>query len=320
MERDQAGSFTAQGGTGPITDVCSLTTHLEMYKVDRTFRFTTPDYYDPSREDSSAPFTLSPISEIGSGNPIVSRVLLQSKYFLEGIPQSKETDGSAALTLLHRCKEHLLICEAAYIKVASEIESVIADIEANPIPVGRSINPFPHVTGLEKECDNFLLNVNRTIRQTCELANVFFNLDRMHSNFDALVKALDPIIKESPYLKFLKQHSEHVKMLIEMRNFLEHPKDIRTVITNFSYIPGKGIAPPVWHLSTEKPVRIKESMFSTLNFMIALVEESLIHLVIHNALPSLRIEVVPIAWEDSDKAKPFKYDYRIFFLTQPDKS
>jgi hypothetical protein len=61
LPRDQGGKFEITEGTGPIRAMISTGEHLEIYKVDKTFRVETPEKIDPGPQ-------LPPIRTYVSGN------------------------------------------------------------------------------------------------------------------------------------------------------------------------------------------------------------------------------------------------------------
>src|SRR6266508_202381 len=97
-------SMELQGGTGPITAMCSCGEFLEIYKTDKTFRVQDPDTFDPGATNDNAPWLASPVADVGSSNIIIARVLLQAQEILRGAPIARQVDIEGTLQLLHRCK------------------------------------------------------------------------------------------------------------------------------------------------------------------------------------------------------------------------
>ncbi len=147
LPRHGAGSMELQGGTGPITSMCSCGSFLEIYKQDKTFRVQTPESIDPDETNPNAPWVASPVADVGSSNLTVARVLLQAREMLDAAMFDEELDKEAVILHLHSCKEMLLACERLATRLAGRIDEIIKQITEQGISRdnhGRGLNPFPH--------------------------------------------------------------------------------------------------------------------------------------------------------------------------------
>jgi hypothetical protein len=185
LPRHAAGSVELKEGTGPVTTTCTCGNFLEIYKVDKTFRIKTPETIDPAETNPNCPWIVSPVSNVGSANPIVARVLLQGREIMEAAMLEGDVDKEMVVKKLHACKEVLVTCENVAQKVATHISRIVDEINAKGISKdkgGRALNPFPQVPNLEADCATFLVQANRTIRLICELPSLFLSLERADSN------------------------------------------------------------------------------------------------------------------------------------------
>lgn len=285
LPRHGAGSMELQGGTGPITSMCSCGSFLEIYKQDKTFRVQTPESIDPDETNPNAPWVASPVADVGSSNLTVARVLLQAREMLDAAMFDEELDKEAVILHLHSCKEMLLACERLATRLAGRIDEIIKQITEQGISRdnhGRGLNPFPQVQDLDLDCGAFLTQANRAIKLICELPALFIQLGKTDSNFDHLSKRLsDTLGEESPISFFVRENAGGVRYLIELRNFHEHPRKIKTVIENFRVLPDGQIQAPVWYLEgqgTVEPHPIKEEAAATVNFIRDIAEIFFIHL------------------------------------------
>lgn len=211
-------------------------------------------------------------------------------------------DKDAAVAKLHACKESLLACEKVAARLASNVDTIVAQIAEHGVARdnrGRGMNPFPQVLDLDLDCGAFLIQANRSIKFICELPTIFVALDRTDSNFDHLSKRLSELLGEtSPIATFVRENADPVRYFIDLRNFHEHPKQVRTVIENFRVMPDGQIRAPVWYLdsgSTVDPHPIKEEAAAAVEFLRDLAEILFIHLLMHrvsNKFPFF-IEQVP---------------------------
>ncbi len=313
MPRDRGGSIEITEGTGPIRAMLSTGELLEIFKVDKTFRIETPETIDPERTNPNAPFAIRTVQNVGTSNRIVARVLLQGDQLLNFVlmPQDQMT---AIRKRLHECKELLLRAEASAAQVCSNIEAIeekIRLIGINPaVPPLQDSRVFktPHVENLESDCSNFLVEVNRAIRVISALPSQFIPLEKADNNFDHLGKTLAQKIGEHEVVtKFVKAAARDVCRLVEMRNYLEHPKGKKTIINNFQLLPDGKLCPPTWHLSDEPPVPIANDMSAMIDFLIEVAEELLIHLVIYHGRERMTFNVQEIALDQMDRDFPLKY-------------
>lgn len=314
LPRHSAGSFELKGGIGPITAMCSCGEFLEIYKVDKTFRIQTPESIDPQETNPDAPWVASLISDVGSSNSIVARVFLQGYEILQAAAFDGELDKDAIAKHLHSCKETLLACERMAETVGGHIDRIVADINERGIPKdnhGRGLNPFPQVPNLDTDCGTFLVQANRAIKLISELPQLFISLDRLDSNFDHLAKRLGTIVGEdSPLVRFVRDNALVIRYLIDLRNFHEHPKNIKTIIQNFHVIPSGVIQAPIWQLvgtGDQEARPVKDEMHAAIVFLIQVAEAMLIHLVMHRISPQFSFVVEEIPDEQVDPKLPMKY-------------
>ena len=102
--RYQAGGFQLKEGTGPITGMQSCGKFLEIYKKDKTFRVQTPESLDPEQTNENVPWVATPVADVGSANPIVSRVFMQASDILSAAIFQTEVDTDSLRSELHSVK------------------------------------------------------------------------------------------------------------------------------------------------------------------------------------------------------------------------
>ncbi|MBU0485158.1 MAG: hypothetical protein KKB30_11690 [Proteobacteria bacterium] len=311
LPRHAAGSFTLKEGTGPITAMCSCGEYLEMYKKDKTFRVRSPESIDPEETNPNALWVTTPVDDIGSSNPIVARVFLQSIDMLNFAIFDSEIKKEEVIAKLHSCKELLVSCFKVATKVSEQIKQKISEIESKGIEKdnhGRGLNPFPHILNLEDECGTFLVRLNRAIKAICELPSLFFQLDRTDSNFDYLGKRLEGKFgSEFILTKFVQDNAETVRYLIDLRNYHEHPGETKTIIENFSLTPDSKIQIPMWGLSSGELRSIKEEMFGSVNLLMEVAEIMFIHCIMGTVSKKFPFIIERIPEDKVEKDKPIYY-------------
>jgi len=304
-------SFELKEGIGEITAMCNCGEFLKIYKVDRTFQVKSPQSINPQETDPNAMWIASPVADVGSGNPIIARVLLQGQEILKAAAFDRNIDKAAIIRQLHSCKELLLASENIAHRISASIDSIVHQINSDGLSMddnGRAINPFPQVPDLDVQCGAYLNQVNKVIKLICELPRLFISLERVDSNFDHLGKSLEKGIgNNSPLTVFVRKHADGIKHIVDLRNYDEHPKKKRTVIENFRLLPSSGIQVPVWHLSDEAPRSIKEEMIAANLFLREMVETMLILLVMHCVTRKFPYVILTGADAQIDEKIPIKY-------------
>ncbi len=312
LPRHAAGSFELKEGTGGITGMCPCGQFLEIYKIDKTFRIQSPESIDPEQTNPNALWVTTPVSDIGSKNPIISRLLLQGHEILKAALFDREIDKEVVLLLLHTCKENLLACDKVAKKVAVEVDKIILKIQTEGVATeknARGLNPFPHISDLTTECDTFLTKAKRAIKSICELPKVFFALPTEDNNFDSLATSLAPILEhDDPLLKFVTSQTTSIKQIIELRNCQEHPKKHRkTVIENFRLTPDTKIMVPQWYITGDKATPIKEEMGEIVSYLLEIAETMLILLVMASVKKELPFVIEKIEDSNINPDAPIKY-------------
>lgn len=99
--RYQAGGFELKDGTGPITGMQSYGNFLEIYKKDKTFRVQTPESLDPEETNENVPWVATPVADVGSANPIVSRVFIQACDILSAAILKSDVNKDDLIVELH---------------------------------------------------------------------------------------------------------------------------------------------------------------------------------------------------------------------------
>ena len=312
--RDAAGSFELLEGTGEITDMVSCGDFLEIYKRDKTYRATSPETVDPDRTNPSAPWLLSPVSDVGSAHPIVARFFIQGVEMLQAGKLRKLDEVLPATKHLHACKETLLECDSLANAVVARIDALVSEIQRSGLsrePGGRGFNPFPAVESLEGDCGAFLIRVNRAIRQISGFPHLVLELDRPDSNFDRLQKRLSGLLGESaPFPTYVRENSARIRQLVELRNYDEHPGEKRTRIKNLHVLANGDIQEPTISLEGgDDPAAysIRSVLVGVVAYLLDVAEAVVIHSVFNGLSGRLPFVVQRIPDSEVDESRPVRH-------------
>jgi hypothetical protein len=171
------------------------------------------------------------------------------------------------------------------------------------------------VNDLELDCGALLIHANRCIKLICDLPTLFLALGRTDSNFDHLSKRLSQTLSsESPVTAFVHDNASRVRYLVELRNFHEHPMQVKTVIKNFRVLPDGQLQVPVWYLEGRaqvEPHPIKEEALGIVAFLRELAEIMFIHLLMHRVSTKFPFFIEQVPDEKIAPDLPVRYKLSI---------
>jgi hypothetical protein len=260
---------------------------LESYKVDRTFRMQSPDNIDPDRTKPDVPWSWRITDDVGAANPIVGRVFIQCAAALQN-KTLRRGDAEKIKVALHTCKEDLRNCERAFLRLTTEYEQLLQQVQsAGGVRIERRVvNNLPQISNLEHDVTIFLTSAKRALQSIAELLNEFYGTTISNARFDrgkTQLKAAPHPPKE--VLDVLEQFTPMIERVLHLRNFQEHtPK--KTVVENFT-LTADAILPPLWRVEPEGPREILPELRDTIGDLINLAELVFFHGLMDNLDVSL---------------------------------
>jgi len=304
--RDSGGSFTLPpGDNGPILDMCELPDRLEIYTSAATYMVQPPEVTDPERTNPNAQWVIAKTDELGCSSPAVARSFLMASRVLKQANFDPPIDRSAILAQMHVIKGLLVTCAktAANFSGTVQTEMDATDRErGSRAHGGRALAHFPIINDLDQIATTCLISAKRTIREICQLVDLFFNLDRSHSRLDHLVTELATKVgAESALIKYLSGFTSCAARVGKLRDGQEHSGSTaaRLYVENFKMMPTNQIRAPVWHLEGEQPRDINSDMSFIEKSLIELVEGTFVGCVDY-CLP----DRFPMCFKFNDNPKP----------------
>ncbi len=312
MKRDMAGSFQVNGGTGKVIRTCVVDGHLEIYKIDKTFRAKTPDGLDPERKNPDMPWVISEHSEYGCGHPIVARLLLQSRDILQGAIFSRGIDQEKIVSVLYDSKEFILKCESIVLVLGQEMDEIEAPLREKGVEMDddlRYINPFPQVKDLNDLCSRFLVSAKRCIQNYAILIDHFYGTGIRTPRFHKIKNwAKDNVGDDSYLFKIVSEQEPELLRIINLRNFQEHPNDDKkTEINNYTLLPEMAIKQPEWFVTGEDSKYIFEDMRDITSYLFQLGEMLFLHSVLENVSKSYPYIIYMVEEDKIDENCPIAY-------------
>jgi hypothetical protein len=321
LPRHHGGTLNLKGGTGPILHMIGMKDYLEVFKPDWTFRLQGPENIDPEETLDDVPWVVQEIPNVGSSNPIIARVFIQTDSALKNKRLKGKIDASRVLAAMHACKEELLTCDSIYKKLKPEHDAIIEKIDCGELERdGKVLNPFPRLASLEDCASQFLICVKKAIQRVADVFCEFYpSAVVKNGRFNHAIKFLETNRPDyTDYLTFLQQEHQNIVTLLDMRNFQEHPGDggKTTTIFNFRLTP-KGIRPPSWFVTGKPETGVLTDMPLMIEFLVQFAELNLLFCLMDNLADSIPYRIDEIPAEKRDQNCPIRFSVEFAFLPPP---
>lgn len=321
LPRHKGSSFELKSGTGGIIGMYGLKSFMEVYKIDHTFRIQTPEILDPEETVPDIPWVVSEIPDVGSANPIVARVFIQSADAIAQKTLKGKIDNKQILELMHACKEDLLICEDIYIRLKPEYLDILGRIERKELAqAGKALNPFPQISDLNASATAFLTSAKRATQRITAVFNEFYGTQITNPRFDKMlahIRTHHPDYQE--YIQFLEDNLKNVANILELRNFQEHPGPNKKTTINNSHLTPKGIRPPSWHVTGNLESPMIDDMRVILEFMICFAETNFFYCLLDNLGGWIPWHLIELAEDKRNADCPVRYKLEIDISQLPIK-
>jgi hypothetical protein len=216
---------------------------------------------------------------------------------------------------MHKCKEHLLMCEDRCRAVTDGIAETSADIKNNYVErhdrrAGqRHYAAFPQVQRLEEHCAVFLSNAKLSIQSLAELVHSFYGTGIHLPRFDRILSwfQCDPA-RYAKIISYLQVQQAGLKYIVDLRNYQEHPTRKKMLtLRNFTLLPDETVALPQWQITGEDPARIDEDMGKVVAFLIHFAEVLFLICLLNSIDDTHPFVVREVDDSELDPACPIKY-------------
>lgn len=243
-------------------------------------------------------FILRKLSDIGTENPIVARLSIQTSRIVEPFIKDKKTRDEIYEILGIKIKDRIISCFKIYKYLVDELNKADSyiNLHIDEIRSAQCIE-IPSIIDLNDKCESFLYQAKSSLRDLCTLFSIFFNKDFSEPRFDNIMKwALNKFGEHDDlYLMIKQNHDSWISRIISMRNAVEHPGGYSGVIhiTNIEMIGDYKFIEPKWGLNAEKGSSIRKEMEIFINNMLFFCEDLLMICLIklNKNLPFAFIEI-----------------------------
>ncbi|MCM3730124.1 hypothetical protein M3196_00380 [Fictibacillus nanhaiensis] len=220
-------------------------------------------------------FELKQLSDVGTSNPIVARLSLQTNELTKMFPLTNEQKEQLFGLLGMKVRDRLVNCYKIHQKIMGELIR-INSIQKDDIFKNNAIYT-PCVNNLRYLCESFLYEAKSTLRDFIGIFDIFYEKKFKEARFDEAYKWAEKEFGKEDILSItLKQdHDGWIRRIVTMRNAVEHPggrsgelfiKDI--MLFNKDNPPY--FNPPTWKIDDEEMGLVHNDMetfiYNTLGF------------------------------------------------------
>jgi hypothetical protein len=226
-------------------------------------------------------FQLKKVSDHGTSNPIVARLVLQSDDLLGFSNLSKEQKEEVLVLYHEQVMPRLLTCDTISKRVVERTETIVASIKARGLVTqaqGRVVE-VPQVQDLDQDVEQYLYNAKSVLRDAAKILKIFFNEDFQDARYDKVIPWGETKFgPDSEFVRVLREDQDlWMRRLIRMRNAVEHPggHSGHLHVHNFE-ATGNTVSTPSWHLNGDPRSGIAHDMPVFVHNMLTFCEELLV--------------------------------------------
>ena len=265
-------------------------------------------------------FVIQKISNHGPSNPIVARLVVQSKDLIQWL-NAPDDVRQKILKLYIDLHYRLLNCYEVQQRLLAAKD---ATIESAKAAWNESMESTPYVIGLEGEAENFLLSAKRYLRELVFLLNTLFDAQLpTEASIFWNPKGGESKLGEWAKKKFGTSHdtaqmfaseAEWVSEIVQKRNAVEHPggKSGTLIVKNYQRL-AEGFCPPLWARdgsNSTPPTDVYNDIQTAMDNLLTLTEDILIEASRND--PSFpQILFVEIPDEQRDTAVPVRIKAKV---------
>lgn len=296
--------------------MCSTDKCLEIFTTSGIYQVFPPESLDPKEMNPDMPSMTKKVSDYGTQNWIVARVMVQNYKIVEYHAFLKEEEKALFARRLHDLMDSLLICSEAADYLTAKVDEVEKQVTLGEIKAsGNVFENFPTTEGIEDKLTSFLTKAKHSIQRIIDIFNFFDDSKITNPRIDLLIDWCEKESTPPEIIEYLKYFEPLAKYLIDLRNSQEHPsKSKRFEFTDFTILPGNEISAPLWGINEPKS-SIHKEMNALIREFVAFSEWLIIHLVLskQEESPIFGYQVIEIPEEHRDPKCPIKYTIEICF-------
>lgn len=247
------------------------------------------------------------VSDVGSSNPIVARLAIQTSRLLQAFPLAEENKQAIFAIYGIKVQERLVACDG----IRSHVEACYNQALGQDLVFqaqGRAVT-VPHIIDLDRSCETFLYQSKSALRDLAAVFNVLYSTKFDGARYDKILTwAAKEFGNEDKLTETIDtDHETWIKNVIDMRNAVEHPgghsgdliiDNIRLALENDRPV----LRPPTWRLAPDgKPASIITDMSIIVTNILEFAEDILMLLLAKQDTKNLlAFAEIPVEQRDED--------------------
>lgn len=220
-------------------------------------------------------FQIKKVGDQGTSNPIVARLTVQTDEVV-GFCRITKAQKDAVLELyFNEVMPRLLTCDEISRRLVSEVGKVEAAVKADGLrgqAEGRAV-VVPQLMRLQADVEQYLYSAKGVLRYAAGIFKPLFNED-FGPRYDKTIAWCEKTHGvDHPMSRMLREdHDRWIRHLIDMRNAVEHPGELRLKVRNFELL-GVTLHAPTWQLNDDPATGIANDMPGYVQMMLEFCED-----------------------------------------------
>ncbi len=260
------------------------------------------------------PFVLKKVSDHGTSNPIVARLVVQTSEVIKFFNMPKAKQDRVLDIYINMVTPRLLHCMEISENIAKENDEIRFRINENRIKIqsnGRVVE-VPQISRLNEQVETYLYNAKSFLRDLALIFEPLFGVHFDHSLYHEIKCWFDKEFgANTPISELLMADATWLKRVVDMRNAVEHPEGKRGSlhVLNIELIgqdsKRRTFQEPVWFLEGEPQGGIVPDMRTMLDNLLMFGEDVLVatYIQLH---PNSIVQFAQIPEQDRDPKCPVR--------------
>jgi len=243
-------AFTVNLGddSGESKMCCSVDKCLEMYTTKGVYQIYPPESLDPKETNPDMPAMSKKVSDIGTSNWIVARIMVQNYQIIDSHGFLSQEMKMTAATHLRDIMNAILTCNEICNAITKRVSEVEQQVKSSGLKSsGNVFDQFPTTDGLDEKTKLFLTQAKQSIQRIIDIFNIFYDSGITGPRIDQLIEWSKENDIAAYIIDTLEQFEPVAKYIVDLRNRQEHPREKYTFeFSDFTILPTAEISAPLW--------------------------------------------------------------------------